>query len=184
MASISIGGNSYYVYGLVAEADVYFGGAIHADAWREAEEETKSRALVTASRILDRQDWRGTKTAAGQNLAWPRTGTGIDGVTDNTIPAVIVNASFELALSLIEGSDVQTSASTASNVKRMKAGSVEMEYFRGLDSAATRFPIIVSELIGDYLASGAGYVGGGFVSGVDCKSRFSDRCYRDPLLGE
>ena len=45
---------------------------------------------------------------SGQVLQWPRTGTGVDGVDDTMVPTDFVNGSIELALSLVDGSTVQT----------------------------------------------------------------------------
>lgn len=170
-ATVDIGSETYVVYGDVAAADVYLEAATQAASWRAlTDEEEKGRQLVTASRLLDRQRWKGTKTSATQALQWPRTGTGVEGVVDNEIPDDLVNASFELAVAILDGSEVQNNQTTAERTRMLKAGSVTIENFRGVDTA-TRFPLIVQELIAKYVDGASG----GFASkatGVDGTSIF------------
>lgn len=148
------------VYANIDTANKYLEAAFHADSWNALEgteeDETKAKLLVTATRILDRQLWAGTKTAEPptQTLQWPRTNTGVDGVTDDTIPTDIINASIELALSLLDGSEVQNEQNTLSKVRSMTAGSVSITNFRGIEEEM-RFPLIVTELIDKYLAGGS-----------------------------
>lgn len=146
------------VYAGVETADAYLDGAYHADSWRNLDDDAKGRALVTATRTLDRQNWLGDKTDDTQALDWPRMNTGIPGVVDNAIPLDIVNASIELALSLTQGSNVQNVQSGDSNIQNLRAGSASITYFRGGSNggAPTRFPQIVWELVKPYITGAAG----------------------------
>ena len=157
--TLVVGTNSYVD---VSDTDAYFADAIHSGSWDSADADTQSRALVTATRMLDRQLWKGTKTSSSQALEWPRTGVVDrygDAIDENTVPAVIIQATQELALSLIDDPDVQTNASTSSGIKRAKAGSAEVEYFK--PTPRYRFPTIVQELVkalmGGSIISGAAY---------------------------
>jgi hypothetical protein len=172
MSQIKIDSLIYEVYGDVAEADVYFAGAIHADNWRSASDDTKQRALITAARMFDRTCWLGDPSeTSGQPLAWPRTGTGVDGVTDDVIPEDIINGNFELALSLVDGSSVQTNATPgAQQLEIIKAGSVMLQYFRGAESLSaqqSRFTLPVMEYVSRYLCGSNLSFLGGSASGVD-----------------
>ena len=175
--TVTIGANTYSVYGLgnadpVADATEYFAARLGAASWTAASADEKSQALVTAVRMMDRAvTWTGTKTVTSQALAWPRdsatcSGTAVD---DGTIPDAVVYGSFELALALLEDEAIQDNPSSGSNLKRAKAGSAEVEFFRptqgqpGLDN---RFPVIVHELISCYFAGDT--VGLGlFIDGTD-----------------
>lgn len=162
----------FEVYADVDMADVYFSGAYHGASWRDLEDEDeKARLLVTATRTLDRQRWKGDKTDAEQELQWPRSNTSVDGVEDDTVPDDIINASLELALSILDGSDVQTEQTTTQRVQSMSAGSVSITNFRSVDDQKLRFPLPVQELVGKYLA-GAGTTLVGVATGVDTESVF------------
>lgn len=153
---VTINSQNYDVYGDVPAADAYLDAASHATSWQaETDQTTKARLLVTATRMLDRQLWKGDKADAAQPLAWPRLNTGItpDPIVDgNGIPVDIINASFELALALMDGSEVQNQQTTRERFRSISAGSVSITNFRGIDDFPTRFPQIVQELLRNYLA--------------------------------
>jgi hypothetical protein len=167
--------SDFTVYADVDMADTYLDGASHADTWRAlTDDDTKGRYLVTATRILNRQLWKGDKVASDQPLAWPRTNTGIDDsllvLDTNGIPVDIDNAAIELALAIADGSEVQNQQTTVERVRSMTAGSVSITNFRGID-IPTRFPQIVQELLRLYL----GGTGSTFVpkaTGTDGETSF------------
>ena len=165
--TVIIAGNEYDVYGSLDDANIYMAAAAHADCWRPLDDDPKARALVTSSRLLDRQRWRGTKTDPDQPLDWPRTGTGVEGVVNDAIPLDIQNASFELALALLDGSDVQNEPNVAPKLQSIRAGSVALTYYHGFQpSIPARFPQIVQELLRDYLDLGSSTLSG-VATGVD-----------------
>jgi len=143
----------YTVYADLDTADEYLGGSSHASTWDTLDDDQKGRYLVTASRLLNRQAWKGTKTVAGQALAFPRTGMNIipEPVVDaEGLPIDVVNASIELALAIADGSEVQNQQTGAERIHSMSAGSVSITNFRGVD-IATRFPQIVHELLRPFI---------------------------------
>lgn len=172
--TVTIGAAEYEVYADLATADLYLAAEPNAATWREGDEEENSRALVSATRILNRAPWAGEKTDSSQALAWPRTGTGVDGVEDDLIPQAIIDASIELANAIRNGYDAANQASTASGTKRQKAGSVEIEYFSSVSVDGTRYPLPVHELIAPYLGGSGGSAAGSIASGVCEPSSFSD----------
>lgn len=170
MASVTISGQPYEAYASLATADAYLAGSLLATAWRgETDDDQKGRALVEASRLIDRQTWVGSKLTDDQSAAWPRTG--IEGVDDYAVPDEVVAATCELASAFIDGqTDVLTSATTANNTRRLVAGSVELEYFAPNALIATRFPRIVQELLGQFLA-------GSTLTGIDGATSYGvDEC--------
>src|SRR5262249_45356748 len=133
--------NDFTVYADVDTADVYMDGAFHGSAWRASDDDTKARALVDATRLLDRQQWKAGYDTYALRLATPN----------------IVNASIEIALDLINGSDLQDAPIQVETNRSLRAGSVEIVNFRapyavnGID-VPRRFPQIVQELLAPYLA--------------------------------
>lgn len=151
---------AYEAYADVAEADIYLGAKFNSSTWFDLSEEAKGQALITASRMFDRTCWLGDPTGiSGQVLAWPRTGTGVEGVDENTVPQDIIDGAVELAFALATGSSVETNATPgAQGLQIIKAGSVMLQYFRGAESQNAqndRFPLPVMELVKSYLC-GAG----------------------------
>jgi hypothetical protein len=166
------------VYAGVDTADAYLNAAIHGQSWFALEDNVKGQALVTATRTLDRQVWKGevAESSPLQALDWPRINTGVPGVVDNEIPEDIIAAAIELALSLSQGSGVQTEGNTSQKIQSLKAGSVAITYFGGVAvTSTTRFPQIIDELVQPYLlAGGAAGVNtvsaGGVAFGTDGES--------------
>ena len=173
MPTVSIDGNTYDVYADVDEADEYLAADFSATAWRaEADPDQKARALVSATRTLDRFNWPGDKYDADQALDWPRTGTGLDGVEDDVVPQEIVDASIVLAKLIHAGTFTTASSSSASNIKRQQAGSVSIEYFNPLlITDPTKLPSEVWDLI-SWLLAGANVLGGAIAYGTCTPSGF------------
>jgi hypothetical protein len=145
------------VYANLEEADYYLAGNIASSNWFSATENTRKQALITATRIFNRECWLGDPSAgeSGQPLAWPRDNTGIDGVEDGTTPEDITFGAIELAMALVDGSTVQTNAAPGQQgIETLKAGSVQITYFRSAQSPLNefgRYPLPVQELVGKYL---------------------------------
>lgn len=154
--TVLIDSQPYPVYADVDDANLYMKGKFNNSDWFSAlnDDETKARALITATRIMDKQCWQGESSAlSGQQLKWPRTG--ITDVDDATVPNDIVNGCIELANLIITGSDVEgNSQPGVQTIQSMRAGSAALTFFRdaeGLVSKYSRFPIEVQELVGRYL---------------------------------
>jgi hypothetical protein len=169
--ALEVGVNSYIS---VDDADGYFEDALHAGSWSEATSGVRAQSLVTATRMLDRQKWRGSKTTSDQDLAWPRSGlSDVEGlpIDPDEVPDFMLDATCELALALIEDADIQNQADTGSNISRLKAGPAEIQYFAS-GTSGPRFPIIIHELIGSYLAGSTLPLP--FASGTDVQSGLGD----------
>jgi hypothetical protein len=138
MKTIRIGQYAYDVYADVYDADGYLAAAQHAGTtWSSASTLTKSQALVTVTRILDRQRW-----AAAYDTQAER----------ESVPAII-NASIEMALALLQGTDLQSeSRSGMPKFQSVAAQGDSVSYYNGSGVPLRRFPTIVNELLRDYLA--------------------------------
>lgn len=151
---MDVGSEEYTVYADDEIADAYLGASIHAANWSAATLLTKGQALVTATRTLDRQVWRDEYNTFELREAVP----------------AIVAASIEMALALVDGTDVQNADTNTERVRSMSAGSVNISYFFS-SVATTRFPRIVQELLLPYIGgSGADFVSKAV--GVDTETIF------------
>lgn len=148
--TITIAANDYQSFESVANADVYLAVDPTATAWRALPgPDEKGGFLIAATRVLERQAWN-------------------DGVIADPLPQAVKDATALLAAAMAGGADVANNATTAGNVKRQKAGSVELEFFWSeANGTGNRFPLPVWELIRGLLASsGAAGIGGSLSAGT------------------
>lgn len=160
------------VYGGLAAATAYIGSRFRGAyaTWRAiVDEDDKERTLVEATAYIDRLPWKGTANGAGgTSLQWPRTGaTKADGsaVDSTTVPDAIVDAVFELAAMIADDPDIVAQVDSSSNIKRVKAGSAEVEYHNATSTrngTATKLPYVIQQLVGPYLAASSVTASGGF----------------------
>lgn len=90
--------NSYVT---VEEADSYFANTLQFEDWNKYDTSTKEKALITATRQIDRLPFAGRKLDINQSLEFPRTTTNLpfsDGIPDS-----ITYATCEQALFLLQG---------------------------------------------------------------------------------
>lgn len=166
MEVIIIDSQPFDSYRTVTQADGYLAAALHALNWSSASAMTKAQALVTATRLLDRQRWA----------------SDYDAQTERFAVQSILNACCEIALALVDGSDIQSEQSTAQKLQSIRAGSVSLTYFRGAEGTPTRFPVIINELLRDYLVGGATLVVSGQATGVGGTSSTDDDFgHSDPI---
>ena len=117
--------NSYLT---VAEANAYHASRLFNDVWLNADDATKETALIWATRVLDREEWKGYRTEEIQALRWPRTSVyDRDGyyIADNVVPKFLKDATAELAFLL---ATADRSAETGTEgFKKIKVGPIEIE---------------------------------------------------------
>lgn len=145
-------------FATVAQADAYFAGMLYADDWDAATPDTKNRALITATNlIVAGVAFLGWPASTTQALPMPRSGlrsrTGAV-IASTVIPVELANATAEYARQLITAGAMPTAPSDTAGVKKVKAGSVEIE-FDGSSSAGSdgRLPIDVYAMIAFLLES-------------------------------
>lgn len=152
-----------------AEADAYH-SARGNSAWAEGSEESRDAALIRASEAIDAlygSKFPGQKSGGrNQTLAWPRENWDSSFVTDNEgfdipndeIPQEICDATCEAALrELASPGSMMPDLERGGSIKRMAAGSVEIEYSDNAPSSTT-FSIIngiLSSLIGNAPSQGS-----------------------------
>lgn len=131
-------------------------------------------ALATTTTVSG-GSW-GAATLAASTLAWPRSNVtnAAGGTLDaNTIPLDIVNGVITLAALIAENPTLGESATTGSNIERVRAGTVEVEFFR--PTTGTLFPTVVHDLFGTYLESALvgreGSISGASATGTSARSK-------------
>jgi hypothetical protein len=186
MGTVTIGSDTFDIYGTTAGANSYLNGSFQfAATWAALSPDQKSRALVEACRMIDRQTYAGEPTTPGQAHAFPRTGlTYPDGtaVSSSVVPIEVEDAEYLLA-AIIAGNAAlaTTNPAQAGNVKRVDAKGTSVEFFLPLVDDAGRFPLPVQELIGQWMAGSAAIaeLGGGQALGTAKSECMSDAISRE-----
>jgi len=80
------------------DADTYFDEQLFTDAWDDTSESSgdRNRALIQATKIIDRLNFAGDKTSETQENEFPRE-------EDTTVPLDIQYACAEIAIKLLDG---------------------------------------------------------------------------------
>ena len=170
MATISIAGTEHPSYSTLCQANSYFTGSTDYETWIGYAELARERALITATRVFERMGWLGSKVDDDQTLAFPRTGLsdcqGND-VTSAESLVKITEATQLLAFDLLGGSTAATSIDGEDRTKRLKADTVEIEYFRAESYKATRFQAGIMGLIGCFMSGAGVALAGSIAFGTD-----------------
>ena len=165
--TVTIGANTYNVYGLTADplqdTTDYLAGRFGAVAFAGlATDDLRRQVLISATRWLDRLQWAGAPTdlSTPQPLAFPRTGLPqCDGIayTDSEVPDPIVEAMFELAEIIAADATQQDSNGQGSNIKSVEAGSASVEFFTPTigSGSDTRLPRAAHDLVRCFLSGTA-----------------------------
>lgn len=103
----TVGGENANSYVTLAEADAFFEEQALSTAWDAAADDDKNRALISATRRLDQEDFRGVPvnsltgkaSSDTQALQWPRSGAGF---LKTVIPEPIKRATMKLAYSFVD----------------------------------------------------------------------------------
>lgn len=99
-------------YLTVSEADDYFEERLSTTPWDSADDDKKLKSLKQATRMIDRLNFAGEVLVDGQELQFPRkninySNVGAEVVTsDATVPQDIKDATCEIAISLLDGWDM------------------------------------------------------------------------------
>ena len=111
-------------YVSLAEANEYFSDRLHADAWAEASDADKEKALAMATKAIDRQPLKGRKTDPAQKLAFPR-------YPDTEIPATVKETCCEEALALLERGNSQRRKLQQEGVQSFSLGNMSETFAAG-----------------------------------------------------
>lgn len=87
-------------YGGLTKADAYLGDRLGTDWWFESTIEDRNKALIMATRAIDRLNFAGVKADVAQELQFPRG-------NDTVVPEGIELACFEIAFQYICGTTIE-----------------------------------------------------------------------------
>jgi RNase P subunit RPR2 len=111
-------------YVSLTEANEYFSDRLHADAWAEAADADKEKALAMATKAIDRQPLKGRKTDLVQEMAFPR-------YPDTEVPQAIKEACCEEALAILERGNSQRRRLQKEGVQSFTLGNMSETYAPG-----------------------------------------------------
>jgi len=130
-----------------ASADTYFEDRLDASAWNDATDAIKDQALITATQLLDNQQFTGYMVASDQALAFPRVGEYFDPrvgaiviFESDVVPDRIITANYEMSLHLLNNSGLMDDTGT---VRSLVVGDIELEYIKN----PSKIPNIVTQFI-------------------------------------
>jgi hypothetical protein len=123
--TLTVGTNTYLS---LADAETYMEGRYDPTGlWAAATSATKNQLLVTATRIIDSQFWRGTKSNSSQALEFPRGG---DSTTDDEYDLVEA-ATVEQALYVLATNPDARRAAQAQGVRSVSLPGLSESYAAG-----------------------------------------------------
>lgn len=168
ISNLTINSVLYVSYASVAEADVYLTPTPSFPTWSALTVDQKASRLVVATRTMDTFTFTGVKTNPSQLNQFPRTGP------DYSDPLQVPYQIEQATILLAANAEVSLTTPT-SEIKKVKAGSAEVEYFSD-GSSGLNFTGIAASILdllkGFRLLSTSS---GGFVNVSDCPSQFAER---------
>lgn len=120
MKTVTINGVEYPVYATVSEADLYFNGAFGSN-WENIDDDDKIRLLISATRNIDRQEYRGSKIDEMQALEFPRIING-----NETSDVILTKACCEEAYAIYNKG--QSSIADVDGIKRIEVQDTTIEF--------------------------------------------------------
>lgn len=153
------GGSQSNSYVSNAEAVAYMADRLNTSAWDNADPADQDKALMMATKVLDRMGWKGVATTDIQKLRWPRAGVSDQDartIDDASIPSFLKDATAELALFLLTSDRLAERDDVG--VAKVTAGPVTVEFDKR-DLRKT-VPDSVFEIIAFYVDGNPSAVGG------------------------
>jgi hypothetical protein len=150
-----IGGTASNSYVTRDEADGYFADRLYTTKWDDASNPEKDKALVTATRRIDEEQFTGEKTTLGQALKWPRIGASDEGGDEfaaDIIPTRVQQAVFITALELLRADFI--AESYLNNYSFLSTGTMQFKQFT--QQSAGRLPAEAVRLLRILITSAGG----------------------------
>jgi len=148
--ALVLGTNTYVT---MVEAEAYFDTRIDAGAWINAQDDDQESALVTATLLLDENQFIGVAVSSTQSLAWPRKGASTfdprlgQSITygESEIPKRMKSAVLEMAYHLLSNENLLDNKSQ--NFEEISIGTITL---KDSNNDTTRTPMVPS-LVKKYL---------------------------------
>jgi len=151
---IEVGTNSYVT---LAEANEYFDTKVHCDSWVSADDATKEKALLEATRDIDMYRFKGYKVDADQELQFPRVNIGrqpteverlVYSSTIKVLPKEVKYAQMEQAYYILSGRD-EADDLRSKGVSSFSAGGASMSF---TDTGYNLLAPLVKQMLMPYLS--------------------------------
>ncbi len=151
--ALTLGTNSYAT---LEEANDYYDDNLREESWESLKSPVRSQALVTASLNIS--------NSVIESARLP---------IDLPIDSILKQATYELALDMALDADlVTTPGTTTSNLKKVEAGSVSVEYFKQTRAQPLSDRILRILSAGGYAFVPSVPIGASFSSGTSDSSSF------------
>lgn len=111
-------------YVTLEEANTYFESRLHAEAWTNASDTDKQKALEMATRAIDRTPLKGVKASWDQAHQFPR-------YPDTEVPQAVKDACCEEALAILERGNSQRRRLQQEGVQSFSVGGLTETYWPG-----------------------------------------------------
>ena len=136
-------------WGSMEEAEAYFEDRLDAAAWDEAVVQERSKALITATTVLDSLSWSGRSIDVEQHTAFPRDICYFDprlgrSVSIQGMPKRALDAQFEMAYHLLNNDGLLDDTGGLTNLEVASIKLIDL-------TEAKLIPDIVSRLIAPLL---------------------------------
>lgn len=141
---ISIAGKEFNTYATVEEADLYF-SAIFGNNWVGIGETQKAQLLITATKLIDRQDFQGEVVDKEQPLKLPRIING-----EPTNDDLVVETCCELAHQIYQNGNLNISTN---DVQSVSLGDSKIT-FKDDVVIENSNDLLIENYLGDYLMGG------------------------------
>jgi hypothetical protein len=141
-------------YTTVDFADLYLTGErLGGDAWQSVSPSQKEAALISATRELERESWKGERATTTQALDFPRSGIYNDNAveySDSTVPDDVQRACAELAF-IRQQESVATDGVSGMDLESFKSVKLGDDAFELRHGAKPKLPKSVYLLLSDFI---------------------------------
>lgn len=133
--------NSYVT---LEEANSYLEAHLQASTWALLDDEKKKAAIVSATRLIDTEQFLGRRLHQSQSLAWPRTYIyDFDGYAVSGIPSKLKSAVCEYAIWNLTEDDRLAGAFEIDNMESVEIGPIKYK----IGPNAESMPDLVEDLL-------------------------------------
>ena len=164
LTNLTIDNNDYASYLTVAEADIALAVEVNRRAaWNALSTNEKARMLVASTRRIDFFQFKGVRANPGQETKWPRQNDGdAESLPDDVVSSgTTIPDPIEEATALLAGTIAQNPAAASvqhpnagrESIKKVKAGTAEVEFFNsqatsaGATNAIAANSLVAQELV-------------------------------------
>jgi hypothetical protein len=119
-------------YAAVSDADAYHLNHPYSATWDAATTDQKTRALITATRLIDEQvEWNGVVHNSAQALLWPRAGMYYQNewyIPLTVIPQKLMDAVSEFARQILDDNRMADDQLSTQGITGIQAGDVDITF--------------------------------------------------------